>query len=111
MKKTIGLLICLFFILVLCSCTSSKIADGTYTGKAKGVGDIEVTLTIKDGVIVDCKAVGDNESQGIGSEVIDTFPNLVVEKNSVEIDAKTGATITSKAFVEAARQALKEAEK
>lgn len=111
MKKIIGLLICSCFIFGLCSCTSSKLADGTYTGKAKGVGEVEVTLTIKDGVIVDCKAVGNNESQGIGSEVIDTFPSLVVEKNSVDIDAKTGATITSKAFVEAAHEALNAAGK
>lgn len=111
MRKIIALLICLSIVLGLCSCTSNKLADGTYTGKAKGMGDIEVTLTIKDGAIVDCKAVGSNETDGIGSEVIDTFPGLVVEKNSVNIDAKTGATITSKAFVEAAQNALNEAGK
>ena len=77
------------------------------TGTAKGMGgDVSVTLTIEDGVIIDCTAEGAQETPGIGSVVLEQFPAEVVAGNTVAIDAISGATITSNAFVEAAKAAL-----
>ena len=82
-------------------------AAASYTGTAQGMGgEVSVTLTIENGVITDCAATGDKETDGIGSVVIAQFPAQVVEGNTINLDAVSGATITSNAFVEAAKAAL-----
>ena len=82
-------------------------AAASYTGTAQGMGgEVSVTLTIENGVITDCVATGDNETDGIGSVVIAQFPAQVVEGNTINLDAVSGATITSNAFIEAAKAAL-----
>ena len=83
--------------------------SGSFTGTAKGMGEVSVTLTLKDNVITDCTAKGDEETPGIGSVVIEQFPGEVVEGNTINLDSISGATITSNAFVEAAKAALTEA--
>ena len=83
--------------------------SGSFTGTAKGMGDVSVTLTLTDNVITDCTAKGDEETPGIGSVVIEQFPGEVVEGNTINLDSISGATITSNAFVEAAKAALAEA--
>ena len=82
-------------------------AAASYTGTAQGMGgEVSVTLTIENGVITDCVATGDKETDGIGSVVIAQFPAQVVEGNTINLDAVSGATITSNAFIEAAKAAL-----
>ena len=83
--------------------------SGSFTGTAKGMGEVSVTLTLTDNVITDCNAKGDEETSGIGSVVIEQFPGEVVEGNTINLDSISGATITSNAFVEAAKAALTEA--
>ncbi len=82
----------------------------TVTGKAQGNGgEVTVTLTLQDNVILEASATGDDETPGIGVPVIESFPGLMVERNSVEIDAVSGATVTSTAVVAAATDALAQA--
>ncbi len=82
-------------------------AAASYTGTAQGMGgEVSVTLTIENGVITDCVATGDKETDGIGSVVIAQFPAQVVAGNTINLDAVSGATITSNAFIEAAKAAL-----
>ena len=83
--------------------------SGSFTGTAKGMGEVSVTLTLTDNVITDCTAKGDEETSGIGSVVIEQFPGEVVEGNTINLDSISGATVTSNAFVEAAKAALTEA--
>ena len=86
---------------------SAAPAAASYTGTAQGMGgEVSVTLTIENGVITGCTAVGDNETDGIGSVVIAQFPDQVVAGNTINLDAVSGATITSNAFIEAAKAAL-----
>ena len=83
--------------------------SGSFTGTAKGMGEVSVTLTLTDNVITDCTAKGDEETPGIGSVVSVQFPGEVGEGNTINLDSISGATITSNAFVEAAKAALTEA--
>ena len=83
--------------------------SGSFTGTAKGMGEVSVTLTLTDNVITDCTAKGDEETPGIGSVVIEQFPGEVVEGNTINLDSISGATITSNAFIEAAKAALTDA--
>ncbi len=80
--------------------------SGEFTGTAQGMGEVTVTLTLTDGVITDCVAEGPDETDGIGSVVLESFPAQIVENNSVNIDAISGATITSDAVNAAAAAAI-----
>lgn len=94
----------------LVACSGGSGVSGEYTGTAKGMGgDVTVTLTLKDSVITDVKAVGDDETPGIGSKAIEELPPLMKEGNTINVEAVSGATVTSTAIKEAASAALEEA--
>ena len=110
MKKLISILLCVCMVLTRGLAVAADGVSGDFTGTAKGLGgDVTVTLTLKDGKIVGCTATGDKETEGIGSKVIDSFPAIVAESGSIAVDAISGATVTSNAFVAAAEAALTEA--
>ena len=110
MKKFISILLCVCMVLTMGLAVAADGVSGDFTGTAQGLGgDVTVTLTLKDGKIVGCTATGDKETEGIGSKVIDSFPAIVAESGSIAVDAISGATYTSDAFVAAAEAALTEA--
>ena len=110
MKKFISILLCVCMVLTMGLAVAADGVSGDFTGTAQGLGgDVTVTLTLKDGKIVGCTATGDKETEGIGSKVIDSFPGIVAESGSIAVDAISGATVTSNAFVAAAEAALTEA--
>ena len=75
--------------------------SGEFTGTATGMGEVTVTVTLTDGVITACKVVGDSETEGIGSVVVESAPDEIVSGNKGAIDVVSGATITSDAINEA----------
>ena len=110
MKKLISIVLCVCMVLSMGLVVMADGVSGDFTGTAQGLGgDVVVTLTLKDGKIVGCTATGDKETEGIGSKVIDSFPAIVAESGSIAVDAISGATVTSNAFVAAAEAALTEA--
>ena len=110
MKKLISIVLCVCMVLSMGLVVMADGVSGDFTGTAQGLGgDVVVTLTLKDGKIVGCTATGDKETEGIGSKVIDSFPAIVAESGSIAVDAISGATVTSNAFLAAAEAALTEA--
>ncbi|NLJ57367.1 MAG: FMN-binding protein [Tissierellia bacterium] len=86
---------------------TAAVQEETLSGTAKGFGgDINVTVVVKGDTIVSVEAEGSNETPGIGTMAIDELPNLIVEANSVEVDAVAGATLTSEGIKEAVKNAL-----
>lgn len=87
--------------------------SGTYTGQAVGHGGegspVTVTLTLENSEIVDFQVEGPGETAGVGSKAIEQFPAQIIEGNTLDIDAISGATETSTAIIEAATAALAEA--
>ncbi len=84
--------------------------SGEFKGTAQGLGgEVTVTLTLTDGVITNVVAEGPDETPGIGTKALETLPGMMVAGNTVQVDAVSGATITSTAVVEAAVAALAEA--
>ena len=88
------------------SAAGSGGVSGEFTGTATGMGEVSVTVTLTDGVITGCKIVGDSETEGIGSVVIESAADEIVSGNKGAIDVVTGATITSDAINEALAAAL-----
>ena len=80
--------------------------SGEFTGTATGMGEVTVSVTLTDGVITACKVVGDSETEGIGSVVVESAPDEIVSGNKGAIDVVSGATITSEAINEALAAAL-----
>ena len=81
-------------------------ASGTATAAAQGFGgEVTVTLIMEKGKLTKVEANGPMESQGIGSRALVSLPSQMMEKNSVEVDALAGATMTSRAVLEAAKAA------
>ncbi len=87
--------------------------SGTFSGTAAGQGGesdpVKVTITLENSKITAVEIDGPGETPGIGSKAIEDFPDKMIGGNTVDIDAISGATITSKAIVEAATAALAEA--
>ena len=84
----------------------------TYNGVSdNGMGGaIKVQVTVMNGEIIDIKVTEHKETVGIGDVALDKLVAEAKEKKSAEIDAVSGATITSQAFVEALSKALSKIE-
>ena len=80
--------------------------SGEFTGTAQGMGEVTVTVTLTDGAITGCVIEGPDETEGIGSVVLENAPDEIVSANKGSIDVVTGATITSNAVNEALAAAL-----
>ena len=80
---------------------------GTYTGEATGYGGpIQAEVTVDETSILSVTVTGDKETQGVGSNAVEKLPAQIVEKQSTGVDAISGCTVSSKAVLEAVRQAL-----
>ena len=79
----------------------------TLTGTAQGYGgEVKVTVEVNGDDIVSVKAVGDSETEGVGSNAIDQLPARIEEADSTNVDGVSGATMTSNAIKEAVNKAL-----
>ena len=80
--------------------------DGEYEGTADGYGGpITVRITIKDGKLTDIVIVSHSETP----EYFDKVINEILKSGSVNVDAVSGATITSNAIKKAVAEALQKA--
>lgn len=110
MKKITSVI--LAFLLICTGCTNSKDdgVNGTFTSTAKGYGgEVKVTVTFKNGEIIDVVAEGDHETEGIGKAALEELANQVLEKGSAEIDGVSGASVTSNAVKQAVQKCIDEA--
>jgi len=86
----------------------SAVPDGTYPGSSIGYsGNIEVSVTVKDGRIEALQVTDHRETRALGATV--AIPRRITEKQRFNVDAVTGATVTSDAIVSAAATALADA--
>ncbi|MBQ5952186.1 MAG: FMN-binding protein [Lachnospiraceae bacterium] len=81
--------------------------NGVYRGSAQGFGGpVTVTLEIRDGAVSACAIDAPKETEGIGDRAVEQLKKEIVERNTIEVDAVSGATVTSEAVRKAAQQAL-----
>jgi uncharacterized protein with FMN-binding domain len=82
----------------------TKVEDGTYTGSADGsIVKATVEVTVKDHTITGIKIVKHDNGKGKPAEVI---VNDIIAKNSLEVDAISGATHSSNVIKTAVLNAL-----
>lgn len=87
-----------------------KYKDGTYTGTGRGHRPgIQVQVTIKNNKITNVEIVSDNETQRYSSEPFNTIPQEIIEAQSTNVDAVSGATESSDGVMMAVEDALSQA--
>ena len=82
---------------------------GTYKATAKGIGTVLVTMTFSESAITDVVLDVSGETENYGQAAAEELRAALMEKQSAEIDAVTGATLTSKAVMEAANKCIQQA--
>ncbi len=86
--------------------------SGTFYGEGEGFSNaspVRVSLTLQDGRFVALEAVGEHETEPYATLAFEALRERALAANSAEIDVYTGATWTSRGFIEALRQALDKA--
>jgi len=120
MRKKFGaLLLAGAMVLSLAACDTKggeptpeagRFTPGTYTGEAEGFGGtlkVEVVLSADkiDSVTVTEQA----ETESIGGKILESLPQAIVDAQSTQVDAVSGATLTSNAIIDATNKALESA--
>ncbi len=96
--------------LLLTTACSSGAASETFSATEKGYGgDVNVTLEVADGKITGVEIVGEGETQGVGTKAIEQMPQMILDAQTYEVDAVSGATITSTSIKKAVKAAMTEA--
>lgn len=89
---------------------SYETAEGEYVGKGEGIGGSVVVKVRMDGsMMADIEVLEQNETPDVGGKALESLPDMVLEAQSVDIDAISGATVTSKAFFAAVAEAVAQA--
>ena len=84
----------------------SRVPDGTYSSNSLGYeGQIHVEVTVSGGRIRSVRVTSHKEKQ-FYSAIDDTTRRIVETQGVKDIDATTGATITSEAIINATAKAL-----
>ena len=79
----------------------------TATAKAPGIGgDVVVEVKADAATLYEVNILEQNETPGIGSVAAEKLPAAMVAGNTVDVDAITGATVTSTAIKTAVTEAL-----
>ena len=78
-----------------------------YIGEDRGIGGpIKVLVKMKDDKITDIEVVYHNETKGVGTNAIDTIISSIIENQTTDVDTVSGATVTSKALLNAVKNAI-----
>jgi uncharacterized protein with FMN-binding domain len=107
------ILIIVTFLLVIAGCAAlgggREIAapDGIYEGTGQGHrGPIHVQVRLSGGSITEIEIVDSEEDRFVGAEAMEELLELVIEYNTTDIDAVSGATESSRGFLEAVENAI-----
>ncbi len=84
--------------------------EGTYTGKAEGHnGEIVVEVEFSKDEIKNITVKESSETEHLSDLVYELMPKEIVEEQSLNVDTVTGATVTSSAYKNAIKDAVKQA--
>ena len=82
----------------------SQIADGAYEGHSEmGPVIVDVKVTVQEGVIMDIELI--NHQNGLGQPA-NVIVKDMVDKNTYDVDAVSGATVSSEIIINAVNNAL-----
>ncbi|MCL2209580.1 MAG: FMN-binding protein [Treponema sp.] len=78
-----------------------------FEGSSQGYkGLIDVQVHMNAGSITEIIVINSEEDRFVGGTAIESLIDTVIEHNSADVDVITGATVTSKGFLEAVNNAI-----
>lgn len=84
--------------------------DGTYTGVGNGFRpDLQVSVTVKSGKIASIEMLSNNETPRFFERASQTVSQEIIDAQSTNVDAVSGATMSSNGIMEAVQNALAKA--
>lgn len=87
-----------------------SLKNGTYSASAHGHGgSVTVEVTTNDNKITAVKVTNQTESPYVGDTAMKVIPAEIVKQQTLNVDAITGATMTSEAVINAATKAVAQA--
>lgn len=90
--------------------TSKLMTAGTYEGTAAGEnGDVKVSVTVTTDSITSVEITEQSETAGIADDALQDIPQEIMDNQSLNVDLSTGATVTSKAIINAVADAITQA--
>ncbi len=87
----------------------NRYQDGTYTGGYDGWPGIKVEVVVLDGRIREINILEDTGTPEYSARVKEDLPGRIISQNDVDVDAVSGATLSSNTLKEAVKQALEKA--
>lgn len=94
-------------VLALQSLEGASLRDGTYKDNAEGYsGKVNLTVQIEGGRIADIDV---QHQEKIDQNACVIIPKRIIDKQSLQVDGVTGATVTKDAIVAGTLQALRQA--
>ena len=82
-------------------------AANEHIGRAEGIGgDVVVKVTMDGDKIAAIDVLEQKETDNVGGEALKKLPDMVLKAQSTDIDAVSGATVTSTAFFAAVNEAV-----
>ena len=110
MKKLIALIVVMSMALACATCLAEAptYTPGTYTAEAFGMnGYVPVTVTVSESAIESIE-IGDNyETPGVSAYAINQVPADIIANQSLAVDTVCGASMTSRAIMNATEDCLK----
>ena len=97
---------------LVCSAFAAAVSAAPVTTQGTGVGkhgDVTVAVTFDSGKIKNIKIVKQQENPVLAAKVFTDLKQHVIDTNSVQLDAISGATFSSKGFLDAVADAAKKA--
>jgi uncharacterized protein with FMN-binding domain len=92
------------------SADAGEYRDGIYEGTGQGLrGPVRVRIWLEAGVITELEILDHQEDEFGGGPAMEELAERVLEYNSPDIDAVSGATESSRGFLDAVEDALKQA--
>lgn len=85
--------------------TDAEASAGTGTANGRN-GQLTLRAIVKDGTLEDLAIVRSHETLRVGAAAQDLLHDLIVSGQTLNVDAVSGATLTSMAYLSAAEQAL-----
>jgi len=89
------------------SLAGTRLRDGSYTSTALGyAGDVQVTLSVREGRMADIQV---KHEEKIDQGACSIIPQRIIEKQSLQVDGISSATVTTSAILDGTLQCLRKA--
>ena len=108
MKRFLSVLLSIMMVCLCIPAMAATYTAGTYTAETNGNnGPVKVEVDFSDDAITAVRVTEHAETAGISDAPIERIPAEIVEKQSLSVDAISGATNTSKAILLAVEDCVK----